>query len=142
MFSCILEAPDGLSWGEGMAPLVPLKSAYGYVHGVANTGERTQRVTNWTARATIDMPSRKKTQKSTNSRVLNKLPETGHTNSIFLPLHYRTTYRPGGGETICPLPMAVRSKNRGGSTSVRGQVRSPHISGGRRWLSCRQPACL
>jgi len=33
-------------------------------------------------------------------------------------------------------------KNRGGSTSVRGRVRSPHISGGRRWLSCRQPACL
>ena len=28
-------------------------------------------------------------------------------------------------------------KNRGGSTSVRGRVRSPHISGGRRWLSCR-----
>jgi len=22
------------------------------------------------------------------------------------------------------------------------RVRSPHISGGRRWLSCRQPACL
>ena len=33
-------------------------------------------------------------------------------------------------------------KNRGGSTSVRGRVCSPHISGGRRWLSCRQPACL
>ena len=38
----------------------------------------------------------------------------------------------GGGETICPPPMAVRSKNRGESA----------ISGGRRWLSCRQPACL
>ena len=46
-------------------------------------------------------------------------------------------YRPAGGETICPPPMAVRSKNRGESTSVRGRVRSPHISGGRRWLSCR-----
>ena len=51
---------------------------------------------------------------------------------------------PGSGETICPQPMAVRSKNRGRSTrtSVRGPVRSPHISGGRRWLSCRRPACL
>jgi len=33
-------------------------------------------------------------------------------------------------------------KNRGGSKSIRGQVRSPHSSGSRRWLSCRQPACL
>ena len=33
-------------------------------------------------------------------------------------------------------------KNRGGSTSVRGRVRSPHISGGGRWLSCSQTACL
>jgi len=33
-------------------------------------------------------------------------------------------------------------KTRGGSTSVRGRVYSPHISGGRRWLNCRQPACL
>jgi len=33
-------------------------------------------------------------------------------------------------------------KNRGGSTPVRGRVRSPHISGGRRRLSCRQPARL
>ena len=33
-------------------------------------------------------------------------------------------------------------KNRGGSTSVRGRIRSPHISGCRRWLNCRQPACL
>jgi len=58
-----------------------------------------------------------------------------------------------------PPPMAVRrrhivsppirpsvsvhgSKNRCGSTSVRGPIRSPHISDGRRWLSCRQPACL
>ena len=39
---------------------------------------------------------------------------------------------------IVSLPI----KNRGGSTSVRGRVRSPHISGSRRWLSCRQPACL
>jgi len=41
-----------------------------------------------------------------------------------------------------PPPKAVRSKNCGGSTSVRGRVRSSHTSGGRRWLSCRQPACL
>jgi len=108
MFSCILEAPDGLSWGEGMAPLVPLKSAYGYVHGVANTGERTQRVTNWTARATIDMPSRKKTQKSTNSRVLNKLPETGilaseDTRILFL-FHYTIGQRiaPGAARRYAP----------------------------------------
>jgi len=38
--------------------------------------------------------------------------------------------------------MAVRSKNRGGSTSIRGRVHSPHISGDRWWLSCRQPTCL
>ena len=38
-------------------------------------------------------------------------------------------------------PMAARSENRGGSTSVRGRVRSPRISVGRRWLGCRQPAC-
>ena len=34
------------------------------------------------------------------------------------------------------------SSTRGGSTSVRGRVRSPHTSGGGRWLSCRQPSCL
>ena len=59
---------------------------------------------------------------------------------------------------LCPSPTTARrwhivsppirpsasvrvSKNRGGSTSVRGRVRSPRISGGRRWLSCRQPPC-
>ena len=55
-----------------------------------------------------------------------------------------TRCRPGAGETICP-PRRWQfggGKNRGGSTSVRGRVRSPHISGARRWLSCRQPACL
>ena len=48
--------------------------------------------------------------------------------------------RPGGCETICPPPRRWQfdgGKNRGGSTSVRGRIRSPHISGGRRWLSCR-----
>ena len=57
----------------------------------------------------------------------------------------RTTYRHGGGETICPPPpMAVRrcQKSRRIYTSVHGRVLSPHISGGRRWLSCRQPVCL
>jgi len=37
---------------------------------------------------------------------------------------------------------ADSSSARGESTSVRGRVRSLHICGGRRWLSCRQPACL
>ena len=50
-----------------------------------------------------------------------------------------TCYRPAGGQTICPRgwifqkrgSTSVReSKNRGGSTSVRGRVRSAHISGG------------
>jgi len=38
--------------------------------------------------------------------------------------------------------IAVRSKNRSGSTSIHRRVRTSHICGGRRWLSCRQPACL
>jgi len=57
------------------------------------------------------------------------------------PITAKTRYRPGGGETICPRRWQFDPKNRGGSTSVRGRVRSPHISGGRLWLSCRQPAC-
>ena len=52
-------------------------------------------------------------------------------SSTYPTLCYKTRYRPAAAETICPLPMAVLSKNR-----------SPHISGGRRRLSCRQPACL
>ena len=36
-------------------------------------------------------------------------------------------YRPGGGETMCP-PPADGSSTRGGSTSVRGRVRSPHTA--------------
>ena len=43
------------------------------------------------------------------------------------------------GETICPLP-ADGSLTCGGSTSVSGRVRSPLMSGGQRWLSCRQPS--
>ena len=50
---------------------------------------------------------------------------------------------PGAVRRYAPIPpMPVWSKNRGGSTSIRGQVHSPHISGGRWWLSCRQPTCL
>jgi len=68
---------------------------------------------------------------------------------------------PRGRRDDIPQPMAVRRrhyrfaanqafrvspwiKNRGGftCTSLHGRVRSPHISGGRRWLCCRQPACL
>ena len=52
-------------------------------------------------------------------------------SSTYPTLCYKTRYRPAAAETICSLPMAVLSKNR-----------SPHISGGRRRLSCRQPACL
>jgi len=60
-------------------------------------------------------------------------------------LRISTRYRPGGGRRDDMPPRRWQfdgGKNRGGSTSVRGPVRSPHISGGRRWLSCRQPVCL
>jgi len=51
--------------------------------------------------------------------------------------------RPGGGETICPRRWQFDGgKNRSGSTSVRGRVRSLHIPDGRRRLSCRQLARL
>ena len=66
-----------------------------------------------------------------------------------------TRYRPGGGETICPPPMAVRrwhivSPSIRPSASVRGSKKSPRIyvrprtgpqSAHLWWLSCRQPAC-
>jgi len=39
----------------------------------------------------------------------------------------RRTYRPVGGETICP-PPAGGSSTRGGSKSIRGRVRSPHLA--------------
>jgi len=48
-----------------------------------------------------------------------------------------TSYRPGSGGTICP---GDGSSTRDGSTSVRGRVRSPHISGGRWWLQPRVAA--
>ena len=45
---------------------------------------------------------------------------------------------------IRPSASVNGSKNRRGCTSVRGRVRarSLHVSGGRQWLSCRQPAYL
>ena len=52
-------------------------------------------------------------------------------------------YRPEAARRYAPGRWQFDGgKNRGGSTSVRGRVSSPHISAGRRWLSCRQPACL
>ena len=47
---------------------------------------------------------------------------------------FETCYRPGGGETICPLPMAVQ---------LAADLR-PYADGSavRTRLSCRQPACL
>ena len=39
----------------------------------------------------------------------------------------RQVIAPGGGETICP-PPADGSSTRGGSTSVRVRVRSPHVA--------------
>ena len=40
-------------------------------------------------------------------------------------------HRPGDGETICPRRWQFDGgKNRGGSTSVRRRLRSPHIGGG------------
>ena len=54
-----------------------------------------------------------------------------------------TSYRPGGGETICPPAAADGSSTRGGSASVRERVRSPHMgSTVCTWVNCRQPACL
>ena len=54
-----------------------------------------------------------------------------------------TRYRPGASRRYAPRRWHFDGgRNRGGSTSVRGRVRSPYISDGRRWLSCRQPACL
>jgi len=74
-------------------------------------------------------------------------------NACAVPMHFTycasntilTTVRsnPGGGETIWPPPMVVRRWQKSWRvTSVCGRVRSPYISAGRRWLSCRQPACL
>jgi len=54
-----------------------------------------------------------------------------------------TRYRPGPARRYAHSWWQFDGgKNRGRCTSVRGRVRSPHFSGGRRCLSCRQPACL
>ena len=53
-----------------------------------------------------------------------------------------TTYRPGDGETI-PPPANDISIQKSRRIYVRPRTSpSPHISGGRQWLSCRQPACV
>ena len=56
---------------------------------------------------------------SRTSILLGPNPNTNRTLAL-------TTYRPGGGETICP--PADGSSTRGGSTSVRGRVCSPHMA--------------
>ena len=61
-------------------------------------------------------------------------PESS-TLATWLPSHLQIFYKQRSASVH-------GSKNCGGSTSVHGRLRSPHISGGRRWLSCRQPACL
>ena len=65
------------------------------------------------------------------------------TDELNLNIDEEQRQRRRGGETICPRRWQFDGgKNRGGSTSVRGRVRSPHISSGWRLLNCRQPACL
>jgi len=49
-------------------------------------------------------------------------------------ISFKTSCRPGGGETICPPPTAVR---------LAADLRpSAGGSAARTWLSCRQPECL
>jgi len=51
------------------------------------------------------------------------------------PSQAKTSYCPGGGETICPRrPMAVRL-----AADLRPSADGSAV---RTWLSCRQPACL
>jgi len=91
-----------------------------------------------TALATVDVPWQ---MFFSNFKVRNKDP--GASDSIplfwrfqnFFTTQCRTSYRLGGGETICPPPpMAVR---------LAADLRpSADGSAGHTWLSCRQPACL
>ena len=54
-----------------------------------------------------------------------------------------TRYRPGAARRYAPRRWQYDgSKNRGGSTSVRRRVRSPHISGGRRAVAKLQAASV
>jgi len=51
------------------------------------------------------------------------------TTDVYIHTHthtHTTSYRPGAGETISR--PADGSSTRGGSTSVRGRVRSPHMA--------------
>jgi len=52
-------------------------------------------------------------------------------------------YAPADGSSTVTYRFAAShaSKNRGRSTSVRERVRSPHISGGRRWLTYSLGSC-
>ena len=59
-----------------------------------------------------------------------------------IPFNILTYFTLLDGERFFITSMVVRLAADLRCTSVRGQVRSPHISGGRRWLRCRQPACL
>jgi len=66
------------------------------------------------------------------------------THSMQLPRTHRVkqAIAPGTAKRYDPRAMAVRRWHKSRrTTSVHGRVRSPHISAGRRWLSCRQPAC-
>ena len=69
---------------------------------------------------------------------LAKLPGNNYRNFIILCCRSNK----GRRRDDMPPPMAVRSKNCGGSMSICGGVCSTYISGGWQWLSCRQPACL
>ena len=60
------------------------------------------------------------------------------TRAVSIICAQQTSYRPGGGETICPRRWQFDPK----IVADLRQVRNPHISCGRRWLSCRQPVCL
>jgi len=46
--------------------------------------------------------------------------------SMYKIIQYFTSYHPVGGETICPPSDGCST--RGGSTSVRERVRSPHMA--------------
>jgi len=56
-----------------------------------------------------------------------------HEIIAYVKIHV-TSYRPGGGETICPRPMAVRL-----AADLRPSADGSAV---RTWLSCTQPACL
>ena len=73
-------------------------------------------------------------------------------SKLVAPEIRKTSYRPGGGETICPpadgsstviYRFAANQKSRRIYVRPRTGPQSAHLWWpGRRWLSCRQPACL